>query len=179
MEKKPSQLLQHASKFGLKRSLTTKVSTSPQIPRLSVSFSSSPSSPSRSHSMNTPLEPKEYKPPPPFSTESNNLTRTSSGNTRGKRILLKKLEIHSKIITGSLHHHGDTTLNRTLSPIPENKPQSTFQSPVRRVSVFYRAFLSVVAYEFKRRIILSDRIKHDIEYHNVFDGKEAVVNPSS
>ncbi|KAG2201247.1 hypothetical protein INT47_006750 [Mucor saturninus] len=159
MDKKPrnpSQLLQHASKFGLKRSLTTKVSTSPQIPRLSVSFSSSPSSsPSRSNSMNPPLQPREYKAPPPFSTEVG-ATTSAVGNTRGTL------------------HHGDNTVNRTLSPIPENTLQSTFQTITRQEPVYYRAYLSAVAYEFKRRIILSDRIKHDIEYHNVFDGKEAV-----
>ncbi|KAG0937607.1 hypothetical protein G6F57_006975 [Rhizopus arrhizus] len=41
-------------------------------------------------------------------------------------------------------------------------------------SRYYRAFLSHVAVELKRRIILSKRIKNDIEYNNVFDGKEAV-----
>lgn len=40
---------------------------------------------------------------------------------------------------------------------------------------YYRAFLSHVAAELKKRMILSKRIKNDIEYNNVFDGKEAVV----
>lgn len=76
-QRNTSQLLQHASKFGLKRSLTTKVPTSPQIqPRLSVSFSSSPT---RSNSMNQPsLQLKEYMPPPPFSTDTGN-----TGNSPG------------------------------------------------------------------------------------------------
>lgn len=82
--------------------------------------------------------------------------------------------MYSEKKIGTLHH-GDNTVNRTLSPIPENTLQSTFQTIIRQEPVYYRAYLSAVAYEFKRRIILSDRIKHDIEYHNVFDGKEAVV----
>lgn len=74
------------------------------------------------------------------------------------------------VAVAPLHHHHE---NRILSPIPENTSQSIFKSTME--PVYYRAFLSSIAYEFKRRIILSDRIKHDIEYHNVFDGKEAVV----
>jgi hypothetical protein len=45
LHRNSSQLLQHAAKFGLRRSVTTKVSTSPQQiqprPSTSVSFSSS------------------------------------------------------------------------------------------------------------------------------------------
>lgn len=73
------------------------------------------------------------------------------------------------LLLGS-HHYQDT---RILSSIPENRQQSTFKSTSQ--PLYYRAFLSSIAFEFKRRIILSDRIKNDIEYHNVFDGKEAVV----
>ncbi|KAI8142369.1 hypothetical protein BJV82DRAFT_516682 [Fennellomyces sp. T-0311] len=36
------------------------------------------------------------------------------------------------------------------------------------------AYLSVVAREFRRRIVLVDRVKDGIEYKNVFDGREAV-----
>ncbi|RCH89004.1 RHO1 GDP-GTP exchange protein 2, partial [Rhizopus stolonifer] len=64
--------------------------------------------------------------------------------------------------------------SRSLSTIPENKQQSLFKTLNNQPPRYYRAFLSSVAYELKRRIILSDRIKNDIEYHNVFDGKEAV-----
>lgn len=42
-------------------------------------------------------------------------------------------------------------------------------------STYYPALLSSIAYEMKRRIIPSDRIKNDVLYNNVFDGKEAVV----
>ncbi|KAI9491138.1 hypothetical protein BDB00DRAFT_834665 [Zychaea mexicana] len=38
----------------------------------------------------------------------------------------------------------------------------------------YSAYLSVVAREFRRRIVLVDRVKNGIEYKNVFDGREAV-----
>ncbi|GAA5816202.1 hypothetical protein MFLAVUS_009728 [Mucor flavus] len=145
LQRNSSQLLQHASKFSLRRSLTTKVSTSPQIqqqPRPSVSFSSSALPNYKSMTPTLPLN--EYIPPPPF-------TADTSLNSSG------------------LHHHQDT---RILSSIPENRRQSTFKSTSQ--PLYYRAFLSSIAFEFKRRIILSDRIKNDIEYHNVFDGKEAV-----
>lgn len=67
--------------------------------------------------------------------------------------------------------------NRILSPIPENRQQSLFEKQ-KNPPHHYSAFLSSIAYEFKRRIILSDRIKNGIEYHNIFDGKEAVVSYS-
>lgn len=71
----------------------------------------------------------------------------------------------------------NTMTTRILSPIPENRQQAIFKSISNNNAQhhYYRAFLSSIAFEFKRRIILSDRIKNDIEYHNVFDGKEAVV----
>lgn len=43
------------------------------------------------------------------------------------------------------------------------------------LTVLYCAYLSVVAREFRRRIILVDRVKNGIEYKNVFDGREAIV----
>lgn len=71
LQRNSSQLLQHASKFSLRRSLTTKVSTSPPIqhqPRPSVSFSSA--SPSYHHPS------REYIPPPPFLTEDTSSNQT-------------------------------------------------------------------------------------------------------
>lgn len=44
-------------------------------------------------------------------------------------------------------------------------------------TVLYCAYLSVVAREFRQRIILVDRVKNGIEYKNVFDGREAIVSP--
>lgn len=41
-------------------------------------------------------------------------------------------------------------------------------------TVLYCAYLSVVAREFRQRIILVDRVKNGIEYKNVFDGREAI-----
>jgi hypothetical protein len=40
----------------------------------------------------------------------------------------------------------------------------------------HTALLSSIASEMEKRLILSDRIKNDILYSNVFDGKEAVVS---
>lgn len=72
LQRNSSQLLQHASKFSLRRSLTTKVSTSPQIqqqPRPSVSFSSSSALPNYK-SMAPTLPLNEYIPPPPFTADT-------------------------------------------------------------------------------------------------------------
>ncbi|KAI9244297.1 hypothetical protein BDA99DRAFT_448523 [Phascolomyces articulosus] len=41
-------------------------------------------------------------------------------------------------------------------------------------TITYAAYLSVVAREFRKRIVLVDRVKNGIEYKNVFDGREAV-----
>lgn len=65
---------------------------------------------------------------------------------------------------------------KSFSNVSESSQQFITKSPNGQSNRYYRAFLSSVAYELKRRIILSDRIKNDIEYHNVFDGKEAVVS---
>ncbi|KAI8367364.1 hypothetical protein EDC96DRAFT_506546 [Choanephora cucurbitarum] len=64
--------------------------------------------------------------------------------------------------------------SKSLSSVSEKSQQLIIKPPNNQSNRYYRAFLSSVAYELKRRIILSDRIKNDIEYHNVFDGKEAV-----
>ena len=66
--------------------------------------------------------------------------------------------------------------SKSLSSVSEKSQQLIIKPPNNQSNHYYRAFLSSVAYELKRRIILSDRIKNDIEYHNVFDGKEAVVS---
>jgi hypothetical protein len=42
-------------------------------------------------------------------------------------------------------------------------------------TVIYTALLSEVAREFHKRITLSNMTKDGIEYHDVFNGKEAVV----
>ena len=46
----------------------------------------------------------------------------------------------------------------------------------QRADHSHAAYLSVVAREFRRRVVLVDRVKNGIEYKNVFDGREAVVN---
>ncbi|CAO3648387.1 unnamed protein product [Mucor hiemalis] len=161
LQRNSSQLLQHASKFSLKRSLTTKVASSPVLqhrPRPSISFStnthlghgrSSTRALHEQQRQQAQLQLKEYIPPPLLEDTTNQIKPTSD----------------------LLHHAYDNT-TRTLSSIPENKRQSSFRTTAK--PTYYRAFLSSIAHEFKRRIILSDRIKNDIEYHNVFDGKEAV-----
>ncbi|CDH56451.1 rho guanyl nucleotide exchange factor [Lichtheimia corymbifera JMRC:FSU:9682] len=53
----------------------------------------------------------------------------------------------------------------------DRDPSSGMQSTL---TVLYCAYLSVVAREFRRRIILVDRVKNGIEYKNVFDGREAI-----
>ncbi|ORE06903.1 hypothetical protein BCV72DRAFT_241688 [Rhizopus microsporus var. microsporus] len=61
-----------------------------------------------------------------------------------------------------------------MTRIEKNKQRmikSNGKSPQPR---YYRAFLSHIAIELKKRLILSKRIKNGIEYNNVFDGKEAV-----
>jgi len=40
--------------------------------------------------------------------------------------------------------------------------------------IVYAALLSKVALEMQRRVVVGDRVKHSIQYSNVFDGKEAV-----
>lgn len=62
-----------------------------------------------------------------------------------------------------------------VSRIEKNK-QRMIKSNEKSVQPrYYRAFLSHIAIELKKRLILSKRIKNGIEYNNVFDGKEAVV----
>jgi len=76
--------------------------------------------------------------------------------------------------------HQDNANNRLLSAIPENKQQGAFKrynNSTPATTGYYRAFLSSIAFELKRRIITNDRIKNGIEYSNVFDGKEAIVSP--
>lgn len=188
LQRNSSQLLQHASKFSLKRSLTTKVSSSPTLqprPRPSISFSANTHS---SHGRNSTralqeqqqrqqaqLQLKEYIPPPPLEVDTANQIKPTSGKGVNTTIIIWEA---NNVTTDLLHHHHD----RALSSIPENKRQSNFRTQTTNPPAkptYYRAFLSSIAHEFKRRIISSDRIKNDIEYHNVFDGKEAVVREKS
>ncbi|CAO3679184.1 unnamed protein product [Rhizopus stolonifer] len=109
-----SQLLQQAtSKFGLKRSFTTKAST--QNNRSS---------------------------PQPRTSNSTTVPRAQSENTS--------------------HVPGKNRQRLSKVNMKHKQPE------------YHRAFLSHVAAELKKRMILSKRIKNDIEYNNVFDGKEAV-----
>lgn len=93
LQRNSSQLLQHASKFSLKRSLTTKVSSSPTLqhrPRPSISFStnthsthgrSSTRALQEQQRQQAQLQLKEYIPPPPLEDTANQIKPTS-----GKKI---------------------------------------------------------------------------------------------
>ncbi|KAI9249880.1 CNH domain-containing protein [Sporodiniella umbellata] len=112
-----SQFLQQAtSKFGLKRSFTTKA-TSP-------------------HNRSSPQ---------PRISNSTSMPRVQQDNNHL-----------------AYHMPGKNRQKLSKANIKHSQPE------------YYRAFLSHVAAELKRRIVLSKRIKNDIEYNNVFDGKEAV-----
>lgn len=94
LQRNSSQLLQHATRLGgLRRSRTTKVSTSPQIlsqrPRPSISFSSSANSKNKmKYQQQQPLQLKEYIPPPPltdamFDSIVNGKQELSTGKKKG------------------------------------------------------------------------------------------------
>lgn len=89
LQRNSSQLLQHASKFSLKRSLTTKVASSPVLqhrPRPSISFSTNThSGHGRSNTralheqqrQQAQLQLKEYIPPPLLEDTTNQIKPTS------------------------------------------------------------------------------------------------------
>jgi hypothetical protein len=70
LQRNSSQLLQHATRIsGLRRSLTTKVSTSPQVQRPRTSTSTHSSSHYKKSTNQQTLQLKEYIPPPPLTDD--------------------------------------------------------------------------------------------------------------
>ncbi|KAI8384448.1 uncharacterized protein BYT42DRAFT_529476 [Radiomyces spectabilis] len=62
--------------------------------------------------------------------------------------------------------------NNTTTETDETENPNDQVLPLPRK--IYPALLSSVALEFQQKVVLSDRIKHNIEYKAVFDGQEAV-----
>jgi hypothetical protein len=62
------------------------------------------------------------------------------------------------------------------STIPTSPSNSTTKSHLQ--SRVYPALLSKVAYAFKENMVVGTKTKDSIKYHEVFDGKDAVVNLS-
>ncbi|KAF1796532.1 hypothetical protein V8B55DRAFT_1469504 [Mucor lusitanicus] len=201
LQRNSSQLLQHAtSKFGLRRSLTTASRTQQQAQQPSSSpqqqqyyIKPRPSTSSVSFSTHTNLltngtaakrynhhvQDKNNVPQPKannssFTSDSVTSQILSSYNSTSTTTPPLTFTNNSKMTA----LHQDNANNRMLSAIPENKQQGAFRmyqkTTATATSGYYRAFLSSIAFELKRRIITNDRIKNDIEYNNVFDGKEAI-----
>lgn len=185
-EKKPrilqrngSQLLQHAtSKFGLRRSSTTSRAQQQQQqpqqiqPRPSTSSVLFSTHTNLTNSSKSRRNVKDIPQPSNFTSDSvtNQILSSYNSTTTTPPLTFTNNSKMSAL-------YQDNNNNRLLSAIPENKQQGIFKMSLPSSSPgYYRAFLSSIAYEMKRRIITSDRIKHDIEYNNVFDGKEAVVS---
>jgi hypothetical protein len=57
----------------------------------------------------------------------------------------------------------------------ESCPKSPSISIDRANNQIYPALLSKVAYAFKEAIVLTKKTKDHIQYHDVFDGRDAVV----
>ncbi|CEP07864.1 hypothetical protein [Parasitella parasitica] len=172
-QKNSSQLLEHASsKFRPRRSLTIsrtqqqqqQGSLSPQVlPRPSNSSVAFSTTTLHTNFTDSKCHIKDI--PQPTCTKHNHFTSDSVTNHILASAANKKVFCQD--------HRG----GRSLSAIPENKQQDSFQMSKTSPSsapTYYRAFLSSIAHEMKRRIITSDRIKNGIEYSNVFDGKEAI-----
>jgi hypothetical protein len=180
LQRNSSQLLQHAtSKLGLRRSLTTSRAQQQQQhvqPRPSSSSVLFTTHTNLTNSSSSRRNVKDIPQPSNFTSDSvtNQILSSYTSTTTSPPPLT--FTNNSKI--SALYQDNN---NRLLSAIPENKQQGTFKmsyssSSSSSSSGFYRAFLSNIAYEMKRQIITSDRIKNGIEYNNVFDGKEAIVN---
>ncbi|KAL9544966.1 hypothetical protein PS6_008487 [Mucor atramentarius] len=187
LQRNSSQLLQHAtSKFGLRRSLTAASRTQqqpsqaqqqqikPRPSTSSVSFSTHTNLLTNSNNRRYNHHAQDIIPQPTinsFTSDSVTSQILSSYNSTTTPPLT--FTNNSKMTA----LHQDNANNRLLSAIPENKQQGAFKrynSSMPATTGYYRAFLSSIAFELKRRIITNDRIKNGIEYSNVFDGKEAI-----
>jgi hypothetical protein len=62
------------------------------------------------------------------------------------------------------------------STIPTSPSNSTTNRSQHLQSTVYPALLSKVAYAFKENMVVGTKTNNSIKYHEVFDGKDAVVN---
>lgn len=76
----------------------------------------------------------------------------------------------------SVHHLSLYRRNRSYSKNERSQSFSFEQKVPNTISCAYPALLSNVAEAFKESIIVGTRVKDNIIYHDVFDGKDAVVN---
>ncbi|GAN05538.1 CNH-domain-containing protein [Mucor ambiguus] len=185
LQRNSSQLLQHAtSKFGLRRSLTTasraQQQSQQQSPQQHIKPRPSTSSVSFSTHTNflTNANTKRY-----HHHVQNNVPQPNANSFTSDSVTSQILSSYNSTTTTTTTTappltftnnskmtalHQDNANNRLLSAIPENKQQGAFRMYSSNTATtatpgYYRAFLSSIAFELKRRIITNDRIKNDIE----------------
>jgi hypothetical protein len=100
----------------------------------------------------------------------------------------------------TLHNNDDTDKDSPVSPQPKNfgersksfsygtgenlateakqkqRHQKRSLEQRSKQPLVYGALLSKVAMEMQKRVVVGERLKDNIQYSNVFDGKEAVVS---
>lgn len=79
---------------------------------------------------------------------------------------------------------NNSSMTESYSSVFLSKMQSKKEEQQKSIDAYrsqhvaiYTALLSEVAREFHKRITCSTLVKDGIEYHEVFNGKEAVVRP--
>ncbi|KAI8979454.1 hypothetical protein BDF20DRAFT_507264 [Mycotypha africana] len=101
------------------------------------------------------------------------ITRLSAKTHLTSTLSLSRKKRKDNYTKSSLDNNqtGNKLTIHAYSPQPATSSSSTHNNN----NIFHPAYLSNLAHEFKEQIIISTKIKDSIEYHDAFDGKDAVT----